>query len=579
MQHPSHGFAFLLVCLGLVPTPASAQEKPRWLFVPVTATELPASSAAEIDALSAAVEREGQTAWRREKAAAEFEERHSAEPASISADEVRTLQRLGESSLKSMAGADYETARRELDGAAALYSRAPEEFNRQAPKLVLDLCLFRARAMLETGNAPNKVKAEVRECRQRIPLEIEADLLKHTNPTVRQLLRDVSAEILTERTGTLEVQGPEGCQVSIDGVDSGRILRGRFVATTLIQGSHRVNLSCRDTRGRTHLVKVDESTQPVVIDVDFESQVRSRPFLFFRATGRAEDSLDDEATTLGETLGATTVVLMHRLESGAVQLRRVANGRLWTQATLPAASQVGDPWSDIDLTSAVQQLLLTPAAPVRATARVAQAPREVAQRQIPLEPIFRTETGRVRARRAGFTLLGLGAASVLVGTGLHLRARALRDRDAEAYNARLAEPDHAGWDERAYRVGFGSIMTVVPTMFGLGWGTSLLMATNIDAGRSNLALGLTTAVLGAGLVGVSAWLMFRADGTCDRCIDEENGTELSMLTLGAGVGLFSGALYAAAFHYLPVAIKNRRAERRTATVSIAGSTLSLRGTF
>jgi hypothetical protein len=548
-----------------------------WLFVPVFtgAQEIATSAPLEIDALVAAAQERDVPVMRREQAATEFEARHSAEPAVITADDVRSLQRLSESALRSMAAADYETAQRELDAAVRLYERAPDEFNRQVPKQVLDLCLFRALALIETGVSPARVKDEVRECRLKIPLEIEADLLKHTNPVVRRLLREVSAEIVSERTGVLQVRGQDGCQVRIDGVDSGRTQNGRFTATALIRGTHRVTLSCHDTQARTHRVQVDENTPPLVIDTAFDAVVHTRPFVYLRASAATKpERIDDHARKLGKLLDAT-IVLLQRAANGSVELRRIGNEGRHRTATLPPPSQVGEPWPMPERLMAIDDLLYAPPA-VASTqpGAVETSATGVASSDVRTS-LFASPATRRRARRVSFGLLGVGAAALATSGGLHAKARNLREQSVVAPDGRPLNDA----EEKGDQAGLASVLTGAGSLLSVGVGLSMVMAVRYDQGKSNLALALSTTAIGAGLLSVAIWQLMGDVDCSGPCAERDNRVELGALPLVAGAGLLGANLISALTLYLPARARRTKGAEHPPQLGLSGRTLFLRGSF
>jgi hypothetical protein len=338
-----------------------------------------------------------------------------------------------------LARADYKAARRELKAAQRLADRAAAELNREAARAqqVLDTCLFMVRAYVETKNNA-EARRQARECRRLVP-RVEPSAFRHT-PEVRQLLAKVDEEMASEAPGTLEVQStPPDCLVRINGVEFGR---SPLSDIELPVGTYRLQVECAEAhRGRIHRVGIASGPNVFSFDAALEGAVRTRPVLYLRyASPTAWGQRMDHASQVAGILGGGDVLVVSGLSSGAVRVDLSAQGYEAASAWLSAGN--GAPSAE-DVRRAIDALFegrsvdfagphpiarpswrdeLAFGATVGATAvAVTQAESE-------------TKGGVPRPRNqriAGWSLFGVGVASIGASVGLHVWRGELGDRFIE----------------------------------------------------------------------------------------------------------------------------------------------------
>lgn len=569
--------------------PLRAQETTRWVFAPVVAPNStpPQWMAGALDELAAAADAKGISTWARDEAADAFARKHSRDPESITQEDVRTLQRLYDTATKSLAAQHVAAALEELDAAGRIYRRAPDSFNRTAPQQVLDLCLRHAQALVESGVAVVRVTQSIRECRMRVPLEIETNLLLHTNATVRKTLVEVSNEISNDRKGRLEVRGRDGCQVRVDGIDSGRIQGGKLTFHKLIVGSHRVSLACDSEPMRVYRVEVSEESKALTIDASFDATLRSVPYLYFQSAdderipdifhGSAVDTVSpSHIRAVQAALGHATLVLVGS-NRGAYELLRVSPSGNTTRARLRGPSQIGEAWSAEELGRAIADLLASPAPEASTSPGASVSSNEPAARApLPSGPHTRgvfTPTQLRRQRRASFALISIGLAGAATTTALALRSNRLRSENQELYY------DQSGSrvESTANRLRT-SYIVLAPLTIGaaLPWALQMALAIRFDQRKSNLALSLPLLAAGGALLGLAFAL---PNDACRECYAERDiqGDRNALLFI-SGLGLAMAPVIHGLFVKLPTFFVERR-ERKRAKLALGPGSLRIEGSF
>lgn len=575
--------ALFFVCWLAAPL-ARAEPPVRWLFVPVVVQqrELPPWIASALDELAKSAEAKGASTWSREDAAARFENAHSAELSPVTPDDMETLERLSDSAVKSMAAQHHAAALHELDAASRLYQRAPEEFNRLAPQLVLDMCLFRARALVETGEQVLKVKQGIRDCRLRIPLEIEPNLLTHTNPTIRKLLAEVSSELASARSGRLLVRGPAGCPVRVDGVEVGRLRGGQLQFDNLLVGTHRVSVACEGADTRIYAVQLTGADIVLSVDGALDSSVRSRPYLYLNAeqvTPQAE--VARVARVIGDTLKDTSVVLARVTPGGPVVLRRLTPEGAAIEAQIASPAQIGEAWSPEQRDRAVEELMRpVPREPeARPAARVPAALVPPSADEPPRLGLFGDRELK-RWNRASRGLLAIAAAGAVTGAALHFKARSVRQDRRQEYDDRSAG-GQADEVVRARNLGTASVVLGAVEGGLLSAGLTGPLLHRMEHRKPNLALMLSLSAVGAGLLGASVYPFVQANEACDSCAAaRHNQTENGFLLAGTGMGLLAAPVLVALSYYLPMRLLGYpSAAAPAASVGVVPGRVSIGGTF
>ncbi len=326
---------FLVLC-GAMTTPAAAQpggttgRGDAWVVVPVEpgGEENPQVTQLSVR-LRRALESEG-TAILDDTAAGELVEERVSQPVSeLSESDITTWASSSQAALRALARADYDNAREALVAAQEVAQRAAEELNREAERAreVLDTCLFTARVFLETHQR-TEAERQVRSCRVLVP-EVEPRRHRHP-PEVHALLERVDAE---ETNGGLRVTStPTGCTVRINGVPQGET---PFAVEQLARGDYRLQVECsEEERGRVHMVRIDDGTTEVDVDVSFDRALTSRPFPRLIS----EDDALAHGRRLAAALDRTVLIVAVPSEANAQVFRVEPSGT----ATHIAMSAIGD---------------------------------------------------------------------------------------------------------------------------------------------------------------------------------------------------------------------------------------------
>lgn len=562
----------ILLFLCAPPNDVRADTNERWLFVPVAAPaeELPGWMPRALDELVESASKRGLYTWSTADAQATFERRHSTEPSVITQNDIRALERLSDAAIKSLSADDHATALRELAAANELYDRSPDEFNRLAPQQVLDLCLFRARASVEAGEPLAMVQQRIRDCRVRIPLELEPNLLMHTNPTIRRLVAEVTAELALARTGKLRVRGQAGSVVRIDGVDVGRMPAGGLTLANLLVGTHRVSVIAPEGAHRVYVAQVTADETNVEADAELDATLRSRPFLHLRQQV-SPSAIEPVAGTVRKVLDGAVVVVVQRAADGGMSLRRLDHE---TGAVLPPPSSLGALWSDEVRALALARLT---------TVRVARSSAPVVEPEHPAARSGRfDDRALARLRRGSYALLGVTAASTAAAVASYFRARSVR-RDDElqlAYDRAELDPasDAPSDVERAHKLSKASRAFSGISAATLATGLVPPLLARFEHRRGYVTLAVSLAAAGAGLVAASVVPLLRAGSACDDCAAQrDDRRDLGMLLAGHGVGLVAAPILSTLTVHWPW--RTQRDRMAPTALAVHPNGLALRGTF
>jgi len=419
----------------------SAEER-RWLLVPALGggSESGAQSVEELHTAAEALRQElvvrGQSVWRADRSSERFEVVGSAPAPQISQSDIDLWVERSRAAVRYLARADYKAARRELRAAQRLADRAAAELNREAARAqqVLDTCLFMVRAYVETKN-PAEARRQARECRRLVP-RVEPSAFRHT-PEVRDLLAQVDEEMASEAPGTLEVQSTASdCLVRINGVEFGRTPLSDI---ELPVGAYRMQVECEEEhRGRIHRVGIQSGENVFAIDAALERAVRTRPVLYLEYdTPAAWGKRMDHASQVAAILGGANVLVLSDVSPGVVRIDLSAEG--YEAASVWVAVRDGKPAAE-DVRRVVDALFegrsvdfAGPHPIARASWQAEQAPGVAvgAEAAAAAEASPERKGGVPRPRRqriAGWSLFGLGVASIGVSVGLHVWRGELGDR-------------------------------------------------------------------------------------------------------------------------------------------------------
>ena len=450
------GCVLAAVLAAFTAAPASAEgdqagpssESTRWLVVPArggasdTADE--GVSVERLHTSAEALRQElvvsGHSVWRADRASERFEVVGSAPAPRISQSDIDLWVERSRAAVRYLARADYKAARRELKAAQRLANRAAAELNREAARAqqVLDTCLFMVRAYVETKNSA-EARRQARECRRLVP-RVEPSAFRHT-PEVRELLAEVDKEMASEAPGTLEVRStPSDCLVRINGVGFGRT---PLSGIELPVGAYRLQVECEEAhRGRIHRIGIASGENVFAFDAALERAVHTRPVLHFEyGAPEAWRRRMDLAQQVARILGGANVLVVSGLSSSVVRVDLSAEG--YEAASAWLAVRDGAPEAD-DVRRALDALFegrsvdFTGPHPIaRASWRAELAPvaaagaATAAATEAEAEP--KKGVPRPRNQRiAGWSLFGVGVASVGASVGLHVWRGELGDRFIEA---------------------------------------------------------------------------------------------------------------------------------------------------
>jgi hypothetical protein len=558
---------------------AAAEEAPRWVFVPVRndVAGAPAYLPAGLAALEQASAKRGVTLVAGPEAARRVEDRLSLLPLGVRPEEVRALSERVDAVVLSYAGGDPRGAARQLEYAQEQVRKAPDEYQRLAPRLMLDLCLLQARAQLESGKLPLVVKPALRACRMQVPLQVEPELLKHPHPGARSLLREVTEELLHTRGRLLTLHGPEGCRVRFDGVPFGAITAGKRSITAL-PGLHRVQLLCTDGQSRVHQIDVPESGRSYTVDLGFDGALHTEGPLGL-VSGADLATTTHYASQLAEALGDTHVVLILTRDDGTLLLLRIERAGKVRSATLPAPEAGSTPFLGRDVDRALNTLLkpaldqLAEPTPSLSTVLVAQPARGETATPLPPRP---APLGELQLMRGS---LGLGAAGVVfAGAGLvaHLFAANLRRDYAVDYNAQLNRGgDGYGAYNQTRRLALTSDLGAMLGHVGIGLGLSGYFTLRATRDQANFWPMLASEGLGLSMLLGGGYAHHRASTACESCADlrdnrKERGTWLAL----TGSAFMAAPLLTGLFVYAPRAF-TRHARGAQPAVALRGTGLQL----
>lgn len=564
--------------------PLGSAATKRWLVVPALDGERSAREATGIEAVHRAAEAlrtelvlRGESTLAPDRASEQFEALGSAPAPDVSQTDIDRWVARSRAAVRYLARADYKAARRELKAAQHLANRAAEELNREAARAqqVLDTCLFMVRAYIETKNT-EEARRQARECRQLVP-RVEPSAFRHT-PEVRDLLAEVDAQMASEAPGTVAVTSdPAGCLFRINGVEVGRT---PLDGIELPVGLYRMQIECDPgERGRIHRVRMVSGANRLSFDGAFERAVHSRPVLHlsYPSTDAWGERMA-HAAHADAVLGGERELVVSRL--GGSTLRIDSNGDGLEPASVWIPAGAGAPDTDdvgraLDALLAGRSIDFTGAHPLARASWQAKPPEATppppSRASPPAVAVEERESSpRPREQRiAGWTLFGLGVASVGASIGLHVWRGELGERfvrspaslsDAERWNdVRIAV-----WTTAAF--GGAAVSASMPLLLPdrrrtPWWGWAL----------GALGLGLTGYAIYEGVTMTGCPEPFIADDAAVRaCVERGQAAGRLSLALAGAAPLLTVPLV-----YL---IRPLRAEP-SVSVSTGGAVVQLRKVF
>ncbi|MGB5375892.1 MAG: PEGA domain-containing protein [Polyangiales bacterium] len=558
--------------------PGTHVREHRWLVVPTLGGETRSEGASieQLHTIAEALRQElvlrGHSVWRADRASERFEVVGSAPAPTISQSDIDLWVERSRAAVRYLARADYKAARRELKAAQRLANRAAAELNREAARAqqVLDTCLFMVRAYVETKNDA-EARKQARECRRLVP-RVEPTAFRHT-PEVRELLTQVDQEMASEAPGDLEVRStPSDCVVRINGVEFGRT---PLSGIELPVGTYRVQVECEeDKRGRIH--RVDISSGPNLLDFNaaLERAVRTRPVLHLQYDSHESWSERmEQASEVGSILGGADVLVLSAQGAGLVRLDLSA--LKYEPASAWLAVPYGAPETE-DVRRVMDALLegrsvdfTGPHPMARASWSADVAPKveveATAADVVDVESENERGVPRPRNQRiAGWSLFGVGVASIGASVGLHRWRGELGDRlAASPGNLNAAQQ----WNDA--RIG------VWTTAAFSGVATSAAMPLLLPEYERTPWWGWTLGAVGLGLTGYAIYEGVTMTGCPEPYIADLSAVR-SCVARGQEAGRLSLALAGAAPLLSIPLVYLFRPLRAEPSVSVAGQGAMLR---
>lgn len=522
----------------------------RWLVVPALgAASEAAGEGARVERLHTVAESlrhelavRGRAVWRADRASERFEVVGSAPAPRISQSDIDRWVERSRAAVRYLARADYKAARRELKAAQRLADRAAAELNREAARAqqVLDTCLFMVRAYVETKNGA-EARKQARECRRLVP-RVQPTAFRHT-PEVRELLTEVDEEMASEAPGTLEVQStPSDCLVRINGIEFGRT---PLLDIELPVGAYRIQVECEEAhRGRIHRVEISSGPNLLEFDAALERAVHTRPVLHLQYDSpEAWAQRIDHARQVGNILGGANVLVLSGTRSSIVRVDLSADGHEPASAWLAAPD--GSPEAE-DVRRVIDALF-------EGRSVDFTGPQPIARASWSVKPLSGSAVGTTTAavvdteatskrgvprprnqRIAGWSLFGLGVASIGASIGLHVWRGELGDRFIESpTNLNAAQQ----WNDA--RIGVWTTAA-----FG-GAATSAAMPLILPDYERTPWWGWTLGAVGLGLTGYAIYEGVTMTGCPEPYIADESAVR-SCVGRGQEAGRLSLALAGAA---------------------------------
>jgi PEGA domain len=328
---PQRAGAIASILLTFVAARAAAEApvpSPSFLVVPVTKQDerlVPTMEAAyRLDALLAA---RGVQHVPLASASADFESRHSKEPASWTQTDIDLLAAAARNALEAIVSGNYQEALTRTQEARQRADGALEVINRQLKwsRQAFDTCALEVRGRFEDGDREGALQTATR-CKTFFP-GFEPDATVHPRP-IRDLFAQASREISRTQTRALVVEStPPGCTV---------FLNGRALGTTpyrqaeLAAFQPRLQVECaqNEGHGRVHLVPAGTSVTTIHVDTIFERAVHSDGDVLRLVYSDADDPRTREhALTTAGVLGATAALAVSSPRPGRLRLTRYAHHR------------------------------------------------------------------------------------------------------------------------------------------------------------------------------------------------------------------------------------------------------------
>jgi len=269
---------------------------------------------ADTSAVADAAASSGTSLQSHEAARAALVATHGEDPPEMSESDLARWVASSRQAMRSLARADYDSARSALADAEALTDRALAELNREATRArqVLDTCLYLVRSLEETSQHSRAVEQGY-ACRRLVPRG-QPTLTQHP-PEVRAILDEVDRALAQMPGARLRVLSePTGCAVRLNGLDFGAT---PLLTEDLRAGEYRVQVECGDQRGRVHRVDLTRAGAELQVDAGTEGVLRTTPLRI--VVGAVEATVVTQVARLGRIAGAPEVWLVEQAGRGRSQ--------------------------------------------------------------------------------------------------------------------------------------------------------------------------------------------------------------------------------------------------------------------
>ena len=430
-------------------TSAQAQTK-DWLVLPATTEQAEAPwREPTVRAANRALRRQGIGVWFPNSAVSAFRERGSFEPPMPSNDEIAAWSERAEQAFRSVVLGDPSVAREELEAVQAYAEQNLVALNREpdSASLVLDVCLYLARAYRNTGDS-EAADRQIRDCVRLSPV---ATPNPRVHPPSIIESYEASQKPSTARGGALMIESePAGCDLRVHGTLVGKT---PTALDDLYPGSYQVQVECRPNEpGRVHRIEVPLGPASLFVIDRFDRVVRSSTLLYLEFE---EDPHPEElaryAREVARPLPASVVVVASMTNPNLLQLEVELATQTESSFVRVPVSPTGP---DQDLMNRAVETLLDGRCADFSDGTLRELDCRTRQAIAPT-PVEAVDTKRVAPRPlfiAGLSLASVGTASLAAGWSLFF----VRSSAGDDW---IADPNSLGLQAKWLDLGTGVIVT------------------------------------------------------------------------------------------------------------------------
>lgn len=414
-----------VTALWLCALPGALAQTEDWLVLPTTTEQVEAPwMVPTVRAANRALRRQGIGVWFPESAVSVFRERGSFEPPAPRDEEISIWAARAEQAIRAIVLGDRSVVLPELEAVQAFAEENLVALNRdpETAGLVLDACLYLARAYLETGK-PDAAERQAQDC---VRLTPSAKPNPRIHPPSIIDLYEAAQKPSAARGGTLIVESePAGCDLRINGTLVGKT---PMASDDLYPGSYQVQVECRPGEpGRVHRVEVPLGSRRLFVIDRFERVVRTSTLLYLQLEEAPDPKeLARHAREVARTLPASVVIVASLAGPDVLQLEVELATQTESSIILLPTSSTGP---DQDLMNQAVEVLLAG----RCADLTDGTPREIdcrTRQAIEPTPVETVDAKRVRPRPlfiTGVSLASVGTASLAAGWSLDILRRSAGD--------------------------------------------------------------------------------------------------------------------------------------------------------